>query len=223
MHIFYVDDSGNESITSFTALRVPASQWSAGLGRWLTWRRSLRDLHGVDVRYRLHATDWVTGRGRPAQDPSSSLNRSKPARWSAYVTALDALAATPELAVLTVSRPGVDRAATYRLLMHSIDRLLRNTRDHGLVVIDGENAELASLHRELDLASRTIVEDPWKRDARDSQWLQAADFAAYAAFQAMVRRPHRAFMWQWYERHLGERIVRHNAEGPPRGGPSETL
>jgi Protein of unknown function (DUF3800) len=107
--------------------------------------------------------------------------------------------------------------------MHRIDGLLLAERDQGLVVIDGESAELTTAHRELDLSSRAIVEDPWKRDARHSQWLQAADFVAYAAFQHIVRRPDRAFMWQWYERHLGERIVPENAEGPPRGGPSETL
>lgn len=223
MRIFYVDDSGNESLTSFTAISVGDEHWAAGLGRWLAWRRLLRDTHGVDVRYRLHATDWVAGRGRPAQDVGSQLNRSKPLRWHAYVAALDALAASPDLAVLTVSRPGTDRAATYRILMRRIDEWMRAEGDRGMVVIDGESAELTALHRELALGSRAIVEDPWKRDARESQWLQAADFAAYAAFQAIVRRPDRAFMWQWYERHLGGRIVLHDAEGPPRGGPSETL
>jgi hypothetical protein len=79
------------------------------------------------------------------------------------------------------------------------------------------------LRRELSLASRRIVEDPWKRDARESQWLQAADFVAYAAYQHIVRRPDRAYMWHWYERHLGGRFVAVNAERPPRGGLSETV
>lgn len=223
MRLFYVDDSGNEALTSFSAIGVTDERWSAGLGRWLMWRGALRDAHGVNPRYRLHATDWVAGRGRPADDPRSPLNRSKPLRWQAYVAALDVLAAIPDLTVLTVSRPGCDRAGTYRLLMERIDGLLRTEDDRGIVIVDGEGAELTTAHRELDIASRTIVEDPWKRDARHSQWLQAADFVAYAAFQHIVRRPDRAFMWQWYERCLGERIVHEKAEGPPRGGPSETL
>jgi hypothetical protein len=213
MRIFYVDDSGNESLTTFTAISVPADRWSAALRSWLTWRRSLRDLHGVDVQYRLHATDWVAGRGRPAVHPRSALNRSKPMRWEAYVAALVTLRVTPGLQVLTVARPGSDRRSAYRVLMRWIDDLLTADRAHGLVVLDGEGAELRTMHAELDSVSRAIVEDPWKRDARESQWLQAADLVAYAAFQHIARRADRAFMWHWYERCLGERIVR-DADAP---------
>lgn len=107
--------------------------------------------------------------------------------------------------------------------MWQIDGLLFAHGQHGLVVLDGESPELRTLHGELDSATRRLVEDPWKRDAHESQWLQAADFVAYAAYQQIARRPDRAFMWEWYERQLHERIVGENAEGPPRGGPSETL
>lgn len=146
MKIFYVDDSGNESLTTFTAIAVPAHRWSASLGAWLAWRRHLLEEHDVDVRRRLHATDWVAGRGRPSSDERAGLNRNKPLRWREYVHALNAI-------------------------------------------------------------SRR-VEDLWKRDARDSQWPQIADFAAYAAFQHIAKVPERAFMWRWYEDCLGRRIVR---------------
>jgi hypothetical protein len=174
MLLFYVDDSGNEHLTTFSAIGIPADRWRAALARWLAWRRWLRDEHGVDAEYRLHATDWVAGRGRPSRDPRAALNRSKPARWHVYVSALDTLAATQELVVLTVARPGNDRAAAYRMLMRRIEGFLAAQGQHGLVVVDGDSAELRMLHRELDLASRMIVEDPWKRDARESQWLQAS-------------------------------------------------
>ncbi|MGN6188469.1 MAG: DUF3800 domain-containing protein [Conexibacter sp.] len=193
------------------------------LRRRAPWRRRLREEHGVDVDYRLHATEWVTGRGRPSKDPGAVLNHSKPAHWQVYVSALHMLAELPELMVLAVAGPGKDRAAVYRLLMGQMERVLAVQRTHGLVVMDGDSPELSMLHRELNLGSRRIVEDPWKRDARATQWLQAADFVAYAAYQHIARRPNRAFMWHWYERCLGERIVCENAEGPPEDGPSETL
>lgn len=208
MHIFYVDDSGDESLTTFSAVGVPVQCWSAALGAWLAWRRHLRDVHGVSVLYRLHATDWVAGRGRPSQDLDGEINRSKPLRWREYLGALEALASTTELRVLTVCRPGSDRAATYRILMRWIDELLAAENDHGLLIVDGDGAELRTMHRELDITSRAIVEDPWKRDARESQWIQAADFVAYAAFHHVVCKRDRAFMWQWYEQCLGDRIVR---------------
>lgn len=207
MRIFYVDDSGNESLTTFTAIGIPTRRWGPALRSWLTWRRQLREVHGVDVQYRLHATDWVAGRGRPAEGPHSVLNRSKSARWEVYVAALDVLASMPELQVLTVHHPGSGREAAYRLLMRRLEALLEPESEQALVVIDGASDELRLMHRELDLGSCAIIEDPWKRDAHGSQWLQAADLVAYAAFQHIVRRSDRAFMWHWYERCLGERIV----------------
>jgi hypothetical protein len=223
MVLFYVDDSGDERLTTFSAIGVPVERWIAALDCWLGWRRSLRAEHGVDIQYRLHATDWIAGRGRPATDPRSILNRSKPARWQAYVSALDVLGGVAGLRLLTVARPGSDRATAYRVLMHRIEGFLATEEEQGLVVVDGDSPELRTLHAELDPVTRRIVEDPWKRDARESQWLQAADFVAYAAYQHIARRPDRAFMWHWYERCLGDCLVAENAERPPRGGPSEVL
>jgi len=207
MVIFYVDDSGDERLTTFSAIGIPVERWNAASAQWLAWRRWLRDEHGVDVDYRLHATHWVAGRGRPAMESPSLLNRNKPARWSAYVSALDALAAMPELVVLTVARPGIDRSAAYRVLMRGLDALLAERGDYGMVILDGEGPELRALHGELDPLSRRLIEEPWKRDAHESQWLQATDFVAFAAYQHVARRPERAFMWDWYTRCLGDRIV----------------
>lgn len=223
MVLFYVDDSGDERLTTFSAIAVPVGSWSSATARWLAWRRRLHAEHGVDVDYRLHATNWVAGRGRPATDPHALVNRRKPVRWQVYVSALGTLASMRSLLVFTVARDGNDRAATYRALVERLEEFLSLRGDCGLVVMDGDSPELRLLHRDLRLATRRIVEDPWKRDARESQWLQAADLVAYAAYQHLARRPERAFMWDWYERCLGERVIRENAEGPPRGDPSETL
>jgi hypothetical protein len=208
MVLFYVDDSGDERLTTFSAIGVPVERWNAASAQWLAWRRWLHVEHGVDVQYRLHATAWVAGRGRAATDPRSDLDRNRSVRWREYVAALRAISAERDLAILTVANHGVDRPATYRLLMREIDGLLQDAGDHGLVVVDGDNEELRTLHAELEPDLRRIVEDPWKRDARESQWLQAADFVAFAAYQHIARRPQRAFMWDWYEQCLGDLIVR---------------
>jgi hypothetical protein len=71
------------------------------------------------------------------------------------------------------------------------------------------------MHRELDITTRRIVEDPWMRDARESQWPQVADFVAHTAFQSIVRAPNRAFLWEWYEQRLGAIVV--GAEQGPHG------
>ncbi len=208
MRLFYVDDSGNEAVTTFSAVSVPVEAWTAALDVWLGWRRHLRAVHGIDVRSRLHAADWLAGRGRPSGDPGAVINRSKPVRWQEFVSALDAVAAMPGVEVMTSFASGDRHKPPYRALMNLIDLRLREADDHGLVVLDGEGGELRTMHRELDIATRRIVEDPWMRDARESQWPQVADFVAHTAFQAIVRAPSRAFMWEWYEQRLGAVIVR---------------
>jgi hypothetical protein len=208
VRLFYVDDSGNEGITTFSAVSVPVQAWTTALDAWLGWRRHLHTVHGIDVRSRLHAADWLAARGRPASDLGAAINRSKPIRWREFVSALDAVAAMPGVEVMTSFAAGDRRKPPYRGLMDWIDRRLREADDHGLVIVDGESGELRTMHRELDIATRRIVEDPWMRDARESQWPQVADFVAHTAFQAIVRASNRAFMWEWYEQRLGATIVR---------------
>jgi len=237
MRLFYVDDSGNETVTTFSAVSVPAQAWTAALDSWLGWRRHLHSAHGIDVRSRLHAADWLAGRGRPSSDPTAAINRSKPVRWQEFVSALDAVAVMPGVEVMTTFVLGGHRKPAYRALTSWIDQRLREADDYGLIVVDGESGELRTMHRELDIATRRIVEDPWMRDARESQWPQVADFVAHTAFQAIVRTPSRVFMWEWYEQRLGAIIVRSSSvtsgvatafrayddEGPPESGPSQDI
>jgi len=208
VRLFYVDDSGNETVTTFSAVSVPIEAWTAALDLWLGWRRHLRAVHGIDVRSRLHAADWLAGRGRPSGDPGAVINRGKPVRWQEFVSALDAIAAMPGVEVMTSFASGDRHKPPYRALMNWIDLRLREADDHGVVVLDGEGGELRTMHRELDIATRRIVEDPWMRDARESQWPQVADFVAHTTFQAIMRAPNRAFMWEWYEQRLGAVVVR---------------
>jgi hypothetical protein len=40
VRLFYVDDSGNETITTFSAVSVPVQAWTAALDSWLGWQVS---------------------------------------------------------------------------------------------------------------------------------------------------------------------------------------
>jgi hypothetical protein len=61
VRLFYVDDSGNETVTTFSAVSVPVQAWTAALDSWLSWRRHLHSTHRIDVQSRLHAADWLAG------------------------------------------------------------------------------------------------------------------------------------------------------------------
>src|ERR1019366_9201556 len=102
---------------------------------WLGWRRHLHAAHGIDVRSRLHAADWLAGRGRPSSDPAAAINRSKPIRWQEFVSALDAVAVMPGMEVMTTFVLGGHRKPAYRALMGC----LREADDYGLIVVDGES------------------------------------------------------------------------------------
>ena len=45
------------------------------------------------------------------------------------------------------------------------------------------------------------------QSSRHSQLVQAADLAAYAAFQHVAADPDRRFMWEWYPRLLSESFL----------------
>jgi Protein of unknown function (DUF3800) len=207
MRLFYVDDSGNESMTTFSAVSVPVAAWAPALDVWLDWRRHLQAAHGIDVQQRLHAVDWLAGRGRPSSDPDAAINHRKTLRRREFASALDAIAAMPGVEIMTTCAQGSRRKPTYRALMETIDQRLRDADEYGLIVIDGDNGDLRTMHGELDIATRRIVEDPWMRDARESQGAQIADFVAHTAFQAIVRTPSRAFLWEWYKQRLGAVVV----------------
>lgn len=142
VRLFYVDDSGNESMTTFSAVSLPVQAWTTALGAWLDWRRHLQAAYQVDVQQRLHAVGWLAGRGRPSSNPKAAINHSKPIRWREFACALEAIAKMPGVEIMMTFAPGDPRRPTYRALMERIDQRLRDTGDHGLIVIDGENGDL---------------------------------------------------------------------------------
>ena len=68
--------------------------------------------------------------------------------------------------------------------------------------MDGTNPNYRKQHRKLKLKDRLIVEDVWMKDSAHCQFIQIADMAVHAAFQAVARNPDKSFMWDWYAEYL---------------------
>lgn len=63
---------------------------------------------------------------------------------------------------------------------------------------DGTDNSYTAAHGRLNLATRSLVEDPMFRHSPGSQWVQLADATAYAAYQHLLRHETKRFAWGRY-------------------------
>jgi hypothetical protein len=95
---------------------------------------------------------------------------------------------------------GRERERVYLELIRTLDALLADQDDFGIVVMDGDGSEEAYItaHRQLDLATRSLIEDPGFQHSHRSQWIQMVDLVAYATYQHLLRHDGKRFAWSWY-------------------------
>lgn len=67
---------------------------------------------------------------------------------------------------------------------------------------DGTDTGYAKAHRELKLATRSIIEDPLFQGSHLSQPVQVADLTAWTTYQHLLRHPGKRQFWGWYEQYL---------------------
>ncbi len=202
-------DVTSQDLTLHCFLEVSAGDWAPALAFWLGVRRRLRDDVGIPVRRELHAVDFLSGRGNPSLE--SSWNRSKAERLRARLRLVEAVAGVPISLSITYGDGG-QRSAVYRAGLNDLDRRLSRSLDHGLVMVDGDGTDPAypDAHRELDLRSRRVVEDPWRQGSNSNQWIVTANFVAYLAFQDLRRN--KPALQGWYAQYFSDQ----NVHGGPR-------
>ncbi len=73
-YFVYVDDSGDENRTLFSALAIPSQHWTKCLDNWLGWRKkTLLRTYGLPASYELHGLQWL--KRHPAIDPALQLRQ----------------------------------------------------------------------------------------------------------------------------------------------------
>jgi Protein of unknown function (DUF3800) len=206
-YLVYVDDSGNESYRLYTAIFVPALEWRAVVARWLEWRRSLEERFEIPVLYEIHSAKFFAGRGRPSIAEGQRVNVDRALRRSIGREALE-LVAEIQPRVVTAARPGNAVAPTYAGLVRCIEDELTSLAAVGIVIVDGqdEDATYWSAHRDLSLANRRVIEDPWMQPSHASQLIQMADVVAYAAHQQLTADGRRS-MADWYGATIAPLVV----------------
>lgn len=216
LRLFYVDDSGAEATgyATFSWIEFLVDDWKPGLRQVLDWRKKLLREHQIPILYELHATKFVNGRGDPSLDPA--WNRRKINRSQVVDDAIAMLAASSWLSVGTLyshtslrrRQFSAERSSVYAELVRLIDQRLTQAGELGILVMDGDGTDdsYVSAHRDLPLATRSLIEDPVFQHSHRSQLVQLADLTAYAAYQHLLRHPSKQFAWPWYPA-LSERDV----------------
>lgn len=70
----------------------------------------------------------------------------------------------------------------------------------GILYMDGDGTDRSyvAAHRELKLATRSLIEDPAFQHSHSSHLVQFADLVAYAGYQHVLQLPEKRFAWSWY-------------------------
>lgn len=212
--IIYVDDSGAEATgyATYSWVSVTLDDWRDALTEVLAWRQHLTTAYGIPKHYELHATQFANGRGNPSLN--ESWNRRKAYRSAVLDEAFAWFASWEWLSVGSVYSQtslrrdafGRERSRVYNRLVHHLDAQLSTAGEWGTLVMDGDGTDTSyiSAHRELPIATRSLLEDPAFQHSSRSQWVQIADLVAYAAYQSLAQIEAKRFAWSWYSK-LGAR------------------
>jgi hypothetical protein len=212
MRLFYVDDSGSTDTgyIVYSWIETTPYGWRTGLRNWLDLRKDLYAGYKIPPPFELHATKFVAGRQYPSTEPG--FNRSKRSRREVMEKALATICASGDLRVGTVYRQTTAHGTAYHLqrqdlyakLIAHLDTRLTAAGEFGMIFMDGNGSDTGyyNAHRDLKLASRSIIEDPLFQHSHRSQWVQMADLVAWTAYQGLLRHAGKAFAWNWYDKHL---------------------
>jgi hypothetical protein len=197
MHLFYIDDSGDEELFVFSALALPVDQWRRAFEQILDWRRSLRKTYGIYIHEELHAWKFLSGRGRP-----SDRIVTKGERAAIFRDGILLIAGLPGAKLFNVVFPRKDDERAFERLLNRINRTLQAWRSYGMLICDvGKENVYTRLARQMsrynpipqqsrigsdvrliyrNIPTKRIIEDPFFKDSAQSYFIQMVDFVAYA-------------------------------------------
>lgn len=194
MHLVYIDDSGDNNLVCFSAICFPAQSWRGAFEHLVGARRHMKDSDNIFVRKELHATDFLSGRGRVAPHFVA-----KAARGRLFNYMLSAITRLPAVQIFNACGTRNRHETVFRNLITRIDTNMRKAGSLALLICDegkDYNAMLRRMRRYNPIPSRYgawedgspyknipvdhVIEDINYRDSKHSLFVQAADFCAYS-------------------------------------------
>ena len=186
MHLIYIDDSGDEKLSIFSALAIRADKWNACLEKIKNFRRDIQMSDGIFVYTEFHAWEFVSGRGKIADNVVP-----KGRRCQIFKQTLQIVAGLPEARLFNAVFPTKASGQAYEALLGGINRTLQTWNSYAILICDeGKDAIYTRLVRRMqtlkDGAIDRILEDPFFKQSDQSYFIQLSDFCAYA----LLRREH---------------------------------
>lgn len=180
MHLIYVDDSGDEELSVFSALTIRVDKWNPCLTAIKTFRHDIQMSDGISVYTEFHAWKFVSGRGKIADGVVS-----KGRRCQIFKQTLQTVTLLPETRLFNTVFPTKASEQTYEALLRGINRTLQRWDSYAVLICDeGKDAIYTRLVRRMqtskDDAIDRIIEDPFFKQSDQSYFIQLSDFCAYA-------------------------------------------
>jgi len=197
MHLVYIDDSGDEVVSIFSALAIPADQWQSAFATVRQFRRDIKKKDGIYVHEELHAWKFVSGRGNIA-DRIVPKGR----RCQIFKEALSMVATLPGSRLFNAVFPAKDEDVAFERLVNRINRTLQAWDSRAVLICDqGKETAYTRLCRRMHvynpIPSRygvwldtgeqrrnvpidRIIEDPFFKPSGQSYFIQLVDFCAYS-------------------------------------------
>ena len=212
MFIFYLDESYDSSVFVLSALRVKSDRFRETFELTKDFRRSLNKRFGLYVSKELHATEFVSGRGKYGPKDISKFQRAK-----IFEEVLYFISCLPDIEVINVriAVPGcpVDpHLRAFERLVNRIEKSLGEHNTEGLLILDqGKEAVLRRTARQMtainfvpskfgawedgrrskNMPVSRIIEDPLFKTSQSSYFLQFADAIAFSLLKKEVQpTPH---------------------------------
>ena len=180
MHLIYIDDSGDEELSIFSALTIRADKWSSCLEEIKNFRRGIQTSDGIFLYAEFHAWKFVSGRGKIADGVVP-----KGRRCQIFKQTLQMVAMLPGARLFNVVFPTKASGDAYEALLIGINRILQTWDSHAILICDeGKDAIYTRIVRRMQkLKNGTIdriLEDPFFKQSDQSYFIQLSDFCAYA-------------------------------------------
>lgn len=207
----YLDESKeNNAFFVYCALVVNGDRWPAVFEKVKTFRRRLREKHGIYMAQELHASEFASGKGRV-----SDRVIDRPTRAEIFREVLTFIATTKAFAIMSSVNQSQSRA--FERLMNRINRTAEAKGNHKVLLIcdEGEQRQVTreirrmrvhnpipsnlGFWRGLGSATKNIplsqfVEDPVFKDSSQSYFIQLVDFCAYALLRSERPLPSRTVL-----------------------------
>lgn len=191
-YIVYMDESMQENMVVIAALVIPASLWNQALDHQIATRRLLRQKYELFVSKEIHASEFVSGRGR-----YSKRGESKQTRASVFRLILERTAHIPGVRLFgVVCENKKQHDWGFERLLNRLQRFC-DPQDATFIIAPDVGFEwlYPRLSRKLRRYNPVpnaggsgftmrplfrLVEDPLFLDSKSSFFIQSADAVAYA-------------------------------------------